>query len=365
MSGRPYSGYLHKRGSIWWLTLSWQGRRFQTSLHTTDRREAEKNRDDFVRPLRLNDKVSAIKALISLMDKTKLDALQPSRIPVKDIWTHFTPTHGSSGRVTSQHLQQKQSHLESFCDWTKASFMDEVDASMAMEYRTWLQKKDSLTATTINKHIMGLHSIWALSPFPSPWKLKPLKIRCESRDALTLDEIRTVIAKADGELRLLLIVGAYTGMRLGDCVSLRYDQVKDGRLERRANKTDKTISLPIAQPLAEALAAHPRTSDLVFPKLYADWKKNVSNMCRRIGEHFRSCGIDTTVKAEGRRAISKKGFHALRHSFCTLMASAGVPMTDIRDWVGHSSVMMTGIYTHSTHEGQQKILNALSTATCT
>ena len=96
-------------------------------------------------------------------------------------------------------------------------------------------------------------------------------------------------------------------------------------------------------------------------------------------KHFETAGLTTQEARDGRlpaakrktakkkhdprvkgRCVSRRGYHSLRHSFITECARAGVPMGQIRDWIGHSSTMITEIYAHWSPEQQhEQILQAL------
>ena len=70
------------------------------------------------------------------------------------------------------------------------------------------------------------------------------------------------------------------------------------------------------------------------------------------------------VKNAFRRAVSLAGirpitFHQLRHTFCSRLADAGVPMPVIQDLAGHASITMTRRYTHPTDERKQQAVEAL------
>jgi integrase len=70
------------------------------------------------------------------------------------------------------------------------------------------------------------------------------------------------------------------------------------------------------------------------------------------------------VKNAFRRAVSLAGikpitFHQLRHTFCSRLADAGVPMPVIQDLAGHASIIMTRRYTHPADERKQQAIEAL------
>src|ERR1039457_831392 len=51
--------------------------------------------------------------------------------------------------------------------------------------------------------------------------------------------------------------------------------------------------------------------------------------------------------------------HQLRHTFCSRLADAGVPMPVIQDLAGHASIIMTRRYTHPSEELKQKAVEML------
>jgi len=51
------------------------------------------------------------------------------------------------------------------------------------------------------------------------------RLTAQGRRELTVEELRTVCQSATGELRALLGLGVYTGLRLGDCSTLRWCEV--------------------------------------------------------------------------------------------------------------------------------------------
>src|SRR5208283_3876789 len=86
-------------------------------------------------------------------------------------------------------------------------------------------------------------------------KVEALKQRGEAkRRAFTLDEVRKVLKQCDqagGEWRGLVLVGLYTGQRLGDVASMTWSQVDliKGRISFFTSKTGKRLEMALAKPL--------------------------------------------------------------------------------------------------------------------
>ena len=56
----------------------------------------------------------------------------------------------------------------------------------------------------------------------------------------------------------------------------------------------------------------------------------------------------------GRAGIEAAGFHALRHTFGTRLAEAGVRLEVIKELMGHSKVATTLIYVHPSHQAARE-----------
>jgi integrase len=72
----------------------------------------------------------------------------------------------------------------------------------------------------------------------------------------------------------------------------------------------------------------------------------------------------TTIKNAWLTACKLAGitdlrFHALRHTFGTRAADAGVPLPAIRDVMGHRSTTMTERYAHATDGGKRRAVEAV------
>jgi integrase len=70
------------------------------------------------------------------------------------------------------------------------------------------------------------------------------------------------------------------------------------------------------------------------------------------------------VKNAFRRAVRLSGiapitFHQLRHTFCSRLGDAGVPMPVIQDLAGHASITMTRRYTHPADERKEMAVEGL------
>ena len=234
-----------------------------------------------------------------------------------------------------------------------------------------------VSSSTYNQHIGFLRLLWKvlrsrIHGEGNPWEtIRHRNLVMQSRRELTVDELRAVCEAAKGEMHLLFALGIYTGMRLGDCATLRWCEVDlHRRIIRRvptkvARRKPQPITIPIHAVLGAMLKeAKPKDGGLyVLPGTAALYQKDSSTLVQHIQRHFEACGVRThrsgtgfeTVKGEdgqeqakhtGKRAIVEVGFHSLRHTFVSLCREANAPLAVVEAIVGHATPAMTRHYTH-------------------
>ena len=241
----------------------------------------------------------------------------------------------------------------------------EVDAigdfspKMACEFFQHIRGKDS--PHTVNRYVRILKRIWRVNGVePNPWEdFRKLKEDTSAKRALTREEVDRLIDMAHGELRTLLVVGAYTGLRMSDCAKLRWASVDGDRLFVKTSKTKRLAGIPLHPVLKKELQDAGKTarrSEYVMPGLANAPKWQLSS---EVMAHFRSCGLDEHVQEEGRRAIPLVGFHSLRSTFITRLGEAGVPLAVVRDMVGHVSEEMSFRYFRSDEDMARRAIAAL------
>jgi len=193
-----------------------------------------------------------------------------------------------------------------------------------------------------------------------------VKINSVSKKPLTKDEFVSIMQAAEGEIRLLLIIGFYTGLRLGDACQLKWEDVnlKTAMFNITPSKTkghDKTINIPIHSILYEILRRVPSTdSEYVLPEIAATYLKDPGAVSKKIQKTFIKAGIKTTEERKrGVKNATVYGFHSLRHSFISLCAAEGIPQHVVREMVGHSSDAIHQIYQHANTEQKRKAIDML------
>jgi integrase len=164
---------------------------------------------------------------------------------------------------------------------------------------------------------------------------------------LSRAQAAALIQAAEGEpkaphLADFIRLALHTGMRRGELLGLEWQRVDlhNGliHLEGRHTKAGKRRSIPLNREARTALlnrarfrAEHCADSPWVF--------------CAADGSHIGS--VKRSFATACRRAeIEDFHIHDLRHSCAAWLVTAGVPLSEIRDLLGHSTVEMTERYAH-------------------
>ena len=171
-------------------------------------------------------------------------------------------------------------------------------------------------------------------------------------------------AAAGGEIEMLCKIMYYCGLRPGEALALTWSDI-DLRSNTinidKALKKDGTIGAPKTSagkrkvPIPKDFA-----SELKKPRKSKD-KRVVALAARTVNTKWselrdRMCELDPSLPRD------ELQLYMLRHTYCTNLEKAGVPINIAKVLMGHSSIQMTSrIYTHfddQTLELARKLINA-------
>lgn len=150
---------------------------------------------------------------------------------------------------------------------------------------------------------------------------------------VTTDEVRRLIAAADGDLRAWLLLAAYQGLRAHEIAKIRGEDIRGDVLDV-LGKGGVHATVPLHPAIADLSEEYPRrgywfptdpSRRTAYPYI---WPGTVS---RLVGAHFRAHGVEGAT-------------HRLRHwtGTTTLQATGDLEVT--RRVLRHASVATTQIY---------------------
>lgn len=245
-----------------------------------------------------------------------------------------------------------------------------------LEHERYLaaKKEEGLATKTITNQLVLLHGLFGFALKREWIAVNPVaavdRPRAPSADPdirfLDLEELEALLREVPGNHfgptdRALYLTAAMTGLRQGELVALRWEDVdwRAGRIRVRRNYTRQRFGTPKSRrssrsvPMSERVSAELRRhfersafqadEDLVFCHPHTGGPLDSSRMRKR---------FKVTLSSAGVRQVR---FHDLRHTFGTLCASAGVPLRTLQEWLGHRDFTTTLIYADyapSPHESE-------------
>jgi integrase len=206
------------------------------------------------------------------------------------------------------------------------------------------------------------------------WRLEPLNVcmavvlPCITKpeiQPLDAQQMKALLRAAQGtDLYALWVLMATTGVRVGEALGLRWEDLD---LEARTLRVNRTVyrgqsclpttdssrrTIKLSRVAAEALRQHPQQCEWVFPTSRGT-TINVNNLRYRSWKQL----------LERAHLPSGTWIHDLRHSAATLLLSKGVPIKVVSEMLGHSNVSITlSIYAHVLPDMQDGAAEAMDDA---
>jgi len=149
-------------------------------------------------------------------------------------------------------------------------------------------------------------------------------------------------------LREIVECALLTGMRKGEILLLKWEQIRGGFIYLTKTKTNEARQIPANEDLERLFREIRKRSNLKSPYVFTFQGKPVS-------------GIKTAFNAAVKRAgIEDFRFHDLRHTFASHLIMRGGSLKDVQELLGHKTMTMTLRYAHLSQEHKKAAVNLLS-----
>lgn len=390
---RKATGRLFLRGKNYYLTRTLNGKRITEVLRDeignpiTTLREAEKVRNRLMAPLAAADALQRQEMVLFAVqsEKRRLADVTEALIPplaIEKVWetySHSPAKHDCTSQTEDHYL----SYWSAFVKWLHSShpeiiFFRNLNEAVGAEYGSALLAR-KVSAGTFNKHITFLKSLCEILKKEGKFESNPFSVirkkkhQSMRKRELTLEELKRILDESSGELHLLFAIGIFTGLRLGDCCTLRWNEVDLIRriIRRVPNKTasnrPEPVIIGIPGYLLERFSSIPlhERQHYILPGFATRYQKRhlQPDISKEISVFFEGIGTQTHKSGtgiNGIRAVVEVGFHSLRHSYVSLCAMSGVSQAVIQANVGHSNPSMTAHYTHVSLEAARDTADLFS-----
>lgn len=313
---------LWKRGKVYWSNIRLNGKRIRRPLGT-DARLAE--------------------AELALM-RTKRDG-QRYGTQIREVsWTDFKKEYleFSRAKPRATHRREKAAiaALEDFFPITR---LHQITVELLDKWKA-RRKNKGIGVATINRDLGAIRTMlkravsWKYAE-DLDWSEVGTYRELRGRPKFyTVAELKALLGVSHGHWRTVVLLGARAGLRRAEIFWLAWSDID---LKRRmlavqvkpdhgwAPKDYEPRDIPLSDDLYAHLARLPRSGPWILghrPKNEDVITAYVCKLARKVGLHGSP--------------------HALRHTFASHLAQAGVPIAEIQKLMGHSDIRTTMIYAH-------------------
>jgi integrase len=231
------------------------------------------------------------------------------------------------------------------------------NSKLLEQYQTERLQKGNKPATVNRllatlKHMFTKASEWEMVEEAVLKRIRRVKFLPENNRRLrylSREECQELINACNTHLKPIVITALNSGMRKGEILNLRWDNVdlKHGFILLEVTKNGERREIPINETLRASLLGLRRRLDVPYVfydpitgKPYQDVKRSFKSAIRRA-------------------KIKDFRFHDLRHCFASHLVMAGVDLTTVKELLGHKSLTMTLRYAHLAPSHKVNAVNIL------
>jgi integrase len=319
---------LYHRGKFFWFSITYQGERIQESLKTDNRKLAEK---------------LYAKVLTDIVEGRYFETAKAKTIQFQDMTDKYLKEHAHSRDTLT---------VKTLMMFFSGYMIAQITTKAIAEYRNMRLK--SVKPATVYQELALLRRMFNVAIKEWEWfkdnPVSRLSFSVGNRNArvrwLTMEEEKLLLEKATNPawLRSLLTVALHTGMRRGEILDLRWQNVDLlKRLIRIVkSKNGEMRSIPMSNTLVN-----------LFKEM------NVRDISGRVFPISKSSVRHAFDKVVEKVNLKDFRFHDLRHSFATRLVQNGVDLYKVKELLGHKTITMTMRYAHHYPESLRSSVEVL------
>ncbi len=319
---------LYRRGKTFWFNLMYEGKRIQESLNTTNKRMAEK----------LHAKV-----LTEIVEGRYFETAKSKTFTFDDMVKKYLSEHS--------HTRDPQT-VKILSGFFTGRTLFDISTSLIAEYRKI--RLGAVKPATVYQELALLRRMFNVAIKEWEWvkdnPVSRLSFSVGSKNArdrwLTPEEEQKLFEYATNPqwLRSLLAVALHTGMRRGEILNLRWQDIDFSRktIEIVRSKNGEKRMIPM--------------STFVYNTLKNIKVRDISGKVFPVSTSSLRAAFEKTLK---KISVDNFHFHDLRHTFATRLVQNGVDLYKVKELLGHKTISMTMRYTHHYPESLRSSIDVL------
>ena len=344
---------LYKRGEVYHAYLSFvseNGNRIQLreTTGTTSEREATEY---------------CIKRIQEIQAKAHQSAT--GELPCITIDNAFGRYYYEKGQYNTR-PHQTLTRLENIKKIIKVQYLHEINETTIADFIR--QQRGNISNSTINRYLALISVI--LNTASYEWHVKTatirigkLKLKEPAENIKYLKDwsvAQKIIDNASPHLKPIIYTALYTGMRLGNILTLQWENIDftsntiNIKVKDRTKAGGKNLSVPMIDQLATVLQAQPRINEYVF-NFRGKPVKSIMSSWRNIFYKRDANGVFTKQLKDA--SLPYVNFHTLRHTAATWILKKTNNLRITKEILGHADIKTTMKYAHVLDEEKRNALN--------
>jgi len=341
---------LFKRGSIWWCSITYNGKQHRFSLKTSNKSEAQTVYAQVLLKLRNTEKLPSSSKPELIQKQTTVD------ITFEEFYEKHYLTYCYNRQA---YYEVKKYLLNKLPEWFKKLKLCDIGIRELELVQNYLLEQKKAIATC-NRYIANIQASFTKAyewnyitedKLKRVRKVKKIKGEISRLRFLSQDEIKALLNNCEPHLYQIVFTALNTGMRKSEILNLKWENIDLNYdlilLEKTKNGERREI--PINEPLKklfkQLITKRRLDTEYVFVnpetgKRYIDLKRSFATACKKAG-------------------IRDFHFHDLRHTFASQLVMNGVDLKTVQELLGHKDIKMTLRYAHLSQAHKKEAVKLL------
>jgi integrase len=365
----PHEGSIHQRNDGRWVGsvhVGWvDGRRVRKHVLSRTRAEAADKLDALLRAAREQRPIPDQRAKVGTFLRTWLDEVAKPTIRAS--------TYDSYRDIVELHLVPGLGRI-TLAKLTPA----DVQAFLNRKRDGGLSPRRVEMLHAVLRRALRTAEEWGMVSRNVAKLAKPPRVPRHEISPLTPEQAQRLIEHpSEDRLRALWITALGTGCRQGEALGLRWEDVdlEAGRLrvchtlariegklvllEPKTERSRRTVMLP--DVVVAALQAHRTRQRMERLVAGSRWVHSGHVFATTIGTPLEAAVVTRAFqRALERAGLPKSRFHDLRHAAATFALAQGFTLEDVKNLLGHSSIVLTSnTYGHVLEQRQRAVAKGM------
>ncbi len=289
---------------------------------------------------------------LEIVENKFLDIKREKKIRFRELAQEFIERHLKVNCSAGWH-RKSLVNIQRLGRMFNEKFLYEITPLLIEKFK--IERLKEVKPETVNKDLACLKTMfnkamdWGCFDAVNPVsKVSFLKSENKRLRYLEKEEIPILVEHCNGHLKPIVIIALNTGMRKGELLSLKWQDVDFRRetIQLLKTKNNKVRHIPMNNAVKDALLSIRESpeSPYVFTSRHGAALLDVKR------------SFTTALK---KSEIKSFRFHDLRHTFASQLVMSGVDLNTVRDLLGHSTLEMTLRYAHLSPNYKKRAVDCL------